>query len=41
MERTIKIADYETQRGIKFSVEGNAEKLNNITTLLESGGGIE
>jgi len=41
MKRTIKIADYDTQRDIKFSVEGNAEKLNNITKILESGGGIE
>lgn len=39
MVRTVKISDYETQRDIKFSVEGNSSKLDRITTFLESGGG--
>ena len=40
MVRTVKISDYETQRDIKFSVEGNSSKLDRITTFLESGGGV-
>ena len=39
MKWVIKVADYDTQREIKFSVEGNAAKLDDITKLLESGGG--
>ena len=41
MKKTIKIADYDTQKNIKTSVEKNAGKLEEITKILESGGGIE
>ena len=41
MKRVIKVADYDTQRETKFSVEGNAAKLDDITKFLESGGGIK
>ena len=38
MKRTVKIADYGTQRDIKFCAEGNSAKLDRITTFLEYGG---
>ena len=38
MKRTIKIADYDTQRYIKVTAESNASKLDGITKNLESGG---
>ena len=39
MKRTIKVADYDTQRYIKVTAESNASKLDGITKNLESGGG--
>lgn len=41
MKQTIKVADYDTQKAIQSCVAGNAEKLDGITKVLESGGGIE
>ena len=40
MKRTIKVADYDTQKAIQSCVAGNAEKLDGITKVLESGGGV-
>lgn len=40
MKQTIKVADKPTADEIKATVEGNASKLDGITTYLESGGGI-
>lgn len=39
MKQTIKVADKPTADEIKATVEGNASKLDGITTYLESGGG--
>lgn len=39
MKQTIKVADKPTVDEIKATVEGNASKLDGITTCLESGGG--
>jgi len=41
MKKTIKVADHDTQRYIKVTAESNAAKLDGITKILESGGGIE